>query len=417
MATSVTTRFSIDVSWLQRSYGPGEIRETAASLQIAAGGKIATRMEDGWSKSVQLSARVSAYPLVLWLASSWWRLRWESSPFRTTPDVSWRMAHEMPAAGYGFLWPLVTFESDGEQIVIQSRPSDLLSDEPVKYLSAFREAVSASEFERTIDQFIEFVIARLDAVGIESSELHELWSDVRKERGDAALSFTRTLEAQLGFEPEEAPSDLLVRLDDLSHQVGRAAIAELAPVCAGDLPEKTLTEIEQFSSMPGPEAHISIPCLSEARISIARLSNERLSHSEVPWKRGWRLATELRTACKLGLHAISDQALADMLEIPVGTLQKSNVTPHRLPLGLAIRNGRQDRLKLLFRKRNRPGLRFEAARFLAESILWSADEAWLPTTDTHTARQKVQRAFAAEFLCPIHALMDFLNGDLSPEAN
>jgi hypothetical protein len=110
MATSVMTPFSMDVSWLQGSYGPSEVRETAASLQIAAGGNIATRMEDGWSKSVQLCARVSAYPLALWIASSWWRLRWESLPFRTTPDVSWRMAHEMPAAGYGFLWPLVTFE-------------------------------------------------------------------------------------------------------------------------------------------------------------------------------------------------------------------------------------------------------------------------------------------------------------------
>jgi hypothetical protein len=295
--------------------------------------------------------------------------------------------------------------SDGEQILILSRPSDLLSDEPVKYLSTFREAVAASEFERTIDRFIDLVIARLEAVGIGSSELHELWSNVRQERGDAALSFTRKIEAQLGFEPEDAPRDLMGHLDDLSHQVGRAAISEIAPVCAGAQPAKTLTEIESFSNMRGPEAHISTPCLS----------SEWIAPSEVPWKRGWRLADELRTACKLGLHAISDQALADMLEIPVGALQKSNMIPDPLPLSLAIRNGKNDRLKLLFRKRNRPALRFEAARFLAECILTPPDEAWLPATDTHTARQKVQRAFAAEFLCPIGALMDFLDGDFSPE--
>jgi len=45
-----------------------------------------------------------------------------------------------------------------------------------------------------------------------------------------------------------------------------------------------------------------------------------------------------------------------------------------------------------------------------------AEDHWLPTTDTATARQKLQRAFAAEFLCPITTLQEYLNGDLSEEA-
>ena len=43
-------------------------------------------------------------------------------------------------------------------------------------------------------------------------------------------------------------------------------------------------------------------------------------------------------------------------------------------------------------------------------------ERWLPVTDTGTARQKTQRAFATEFLCPILALDEYLNHDFSPEA-
>ena len=406
MGTPVTTQFSIDVSWLQALHGPNEIRETAASLQITIGGKTATRVEDGWSKSVQLASRVSAYPLALWIVSSWWRLRWESQPFRSAPDVSWRMAHEMPAAGHGFLWPLLTFESDGEEIGVICRPSDPLSEEPLWYLADFRETIPASSFEHTIDRFVNLVIARLDAVGVGSTQLHELWSDVQEERSDPSLSRTRKLEAQLGFEPEEAPRDLLIRLDDLSHKAGLAAVAELAPVCAGPQPEKTLTDIEDFSGAHGPEAHISLPCLSA----------EQVSYSDVPWERGWKVAQELRTACKLGPWAMSDEDLANVLQIPTQTLQKPSMAPGRLPLGLAIRNGQKDHLKLLFRKQNRPALRFEAARFLAEHVLAPTEDAWLPATDTRTARQKVQRAFATEFLCPFSALMNFLDGDFSPEA-
>jgi Zn-dependent peptidase ImmA (M78 family) len=45
-----------------------------------------------------------------------------------------------------------------------------------------------------------------------------------------------------------------------------------------------------------------------------------------------------------------------------------------------------------------------------------SDDRWLPATDARTARQQKQRAFAAEFLCPIHAVESFLNEDYSQEA-
>jgi len=41
---------------------------------------------------------------------------------------------------------------------------------------------------------------------------------------------------------------------------------------------------------------------------------------------------------------------------------------------------------------------------------------WLVTADLSTARQKFQRAFAAEFLCPIRSLIGFLDDDFSESA-
>jgi Zn-dependent peptidase ImmA (M78 family) len=71
---------------------------------------------------------------------------------------------------------------------------------------------------------------------------------------------------------------------------------------------------------------------------------------------------------------------------------------------------------LFFRRRNRPGRRFEAARFIAEQLQAPTTDRWLAATDARTARQKTQRAFAAELLCPIDVLRSELAGDYGDEA-
>ena len=135
----MTDQFSIDISsWLPGREGQEEIQKTIGPLQIAVGGRLMTRAEDTWSKSVQQFAVVSAYPLAEWLAASWWRLRWESRPFRSSPDRSWRMAHEMPAAGHGFLWPSITFESDGEEIRVICRQLAKRFSAPLRLSSCLR---------------------------------------------------------------------------------------------------------------------------------------------------------------------------------------------------------------------------------------------------------------------------------------
>ena len=405
MGAPVSNQFAIDVSWLPPGQGPGEISLTAASLKVTVGGKVATRIEDEWSKSVQQSTRVSAYPLALWIASSWWRLRWESLPFRNVPDSAWRIAHEMPGAGHGYLWPLLRFESDGEEISAICNPSNPLSDEPVRYLADFRETIAASSFESTLDGFVNLVLSRLDAIGASGTHLHELWSEVMAERADPSTSRDRRLEARLGFEPDEAPVVLIDRLESLSGRAGQSAVDELAPVCAGPLHDAILNQIEQLAALPGVEAHISLPGALSIRDSL----------STTPWEKGWTLARKARQHYGLNGQPISDKHLSDILGIPDGAFEQAAANNTRPPLGLGIRNGNPGQLKLVFRKRNRPGLRFEAARFLSEQLLAPPSEVWLPATDSSTARQKVQRAFAAEFLCPIEGLREFLDGDFSPE--
>src|ERR1700733_5100776 len=229
---------SIELKWLPPFHGPDEVGRTSASIQIRFGNENATRLEDVWSQSVQDVARVSAYPLAVWFASSWWRIRWEPLPSRIRlaqdegpANANWRMSHELPAAGYGFIWPQLIFASDGEAIRVICRQSPILSKEPVHYLSEFEVSVPAREFESGIDSFIDLVLRRLDT--LRETELHVLWREVLAERADAEQSAVRKLEARLGYDADEAPPHVLEQLLNLAREAGGDAADEIAPVCAG----------------------------------------------------------------------------------------------------------------------------------------------------------------------------------------
>lgn len=401
----MTANFDISAEWFPGGDGAPEIRQTVGLLQIAIGGKLATRNEDAWSQSVRKEIRVSAYPLALWLASSWWRLRWEPKP--KAVGTSWRMAHQMAAAGYGYLWPRLTLASDGESIEAVSQASDPGCTEPVRYLADFREVVGAADFERSVDRFMDLTLARLDATGVSKTELFGLWTEVLEERADADLFNFRKLEAQLGFDPDDAPAELMRRLADLACRIGKGAVGELAPVCAGDRPDFTLGQILEFGESRGTEGHIE----GSAALSSV-LDGTEFGASE-PWVRGGLLAEKARRVWGLGTEPVSDARLAEVVGVPHETFERAATTESHSPAGLAIRDG--DDLRLLFHRKNRPGRRFEASRFIADHLASSGVDRWLLAADTGTARQKLQRAFAVEFLCPFDALEEFLAADYSAE--
>jgi hypothetical protein len=313
------------------------------------------------------------------------------------------MSHELPAAGHGFIWPQLSFASDGETIWARCRRSHELSTEPVRYLSDFEAAVPAREFEREMDNFMDLVLRRLDSIG--ETELHTIWREVVAERADPHQSDARRLEARLGYEPDEAPAPLLESLLGLADEAGPGATDEIAPVCAGSHPTETLNEVISLASQPGVEG----------RLSVAAGCSEG-DGKMPPWKRGHRLANSVRESLGLGGQPLTDEALAEVLQISPDHLKgRPGSLPHA-PIGMAVRTGQNDDLKLLFRKRRRPARRFEAARFVADDLCAEERDRWLPVTDTATARQKLQRAFAAEFLCPIESLRNYLGDEFLPEA-
>lgn len=400
----MSARFTIE-SWEDASNDAPEICRTSGPLTIEINGQSLTRNLDEWSQSVKRSTRVSAYPLASWLSSSWWRLRWEHLPIANQATSSWRMAHELAASGYGYLWPQLVFSSDGERMHYWSIPTDANSGQPVQYLTDVRGSISTDEFEVAVDSFIQLVLDRLDAVKL-STDLKGLWEEVLEERADADLANYRKLEALLGCDPDEVDTQVVERFVHLGAEIGSSVIDEVASLCASAEPLKALGEINSIAKSKGVEGHFA---LTPQQIGPIQSNPLR------PWERGQTLAHAARRAIGLNGNAIGDNKLSELAELADPSVFDRPFDSGRLSLGLAIRD-EHNNAKIILRKRHRTGRRFEFARLLGDHLLSSQQDRWLPAADTKTIRQQWQRAFAAEFLCPIDALMERLDDDLSDDA-
>lgn len=396
---------SINAKWMASTVGEPEVMATAAWVDMHVDNICLTRNQDIWAETVRDNVFVSAYPLAMWFASSWWRLSHEPLPTQQ-PGHDWRMTHELGAANHGFVWPRAIFIPDGEAIHVWAGAS-MTPEQSVQYLHVLDtpRRVTLSGFQQSVERFIRSVLARLDAKGCAESNLAHLWALVQEDSADPATLRRRKLEAELGFDPEECPEQALDAALQWESQVGNAALSELAPaiVASGSAPDLAL--IGQLAAVDGITGTPDI-------------SPDSIEHSEygAPWERAIQDARALRDKIGNVSSPVTDRTLHDLLGISHAAANNWAAPAGRSPVAVAVPlNDHQ--LKFVPRRRNIAGRRFELARFLAEYLRPTPHEArWLVSTDLSTFRQKYQRAFAAEFLCPIDSLISFLGGDFSSYA-
>ena len=235
-------------NWLAPELGEEMDRATTAELSILVDDHSATRLEDLLAKTVRESARLSGYRLARWFAENWWRLRWEPG----SNSVDWCLSHEMSSIGGGYVWPNLTFSSDGEYVNVIGIPSPRTRTEPVRYLTRFNVPVNATYFERGVDSFVEQVLERLRGVGVDARHLAELWDEVRRERADSELCRARKLEALLGTDPDQSSEELLEELSTYTDRFGIHAVDEVA--AAAKLP-RIIIELEALAQKQARPAH------------------------------------------------------------------------------------------------------------------------------------------------------------------
>ncbi|MFZ4580418.1 MAG: hypothetical protein ACOYOB_18695 [Myxococcota bacterium] len=394
------TAFSIEAAWEHLEIGAAEERACAAAIGIRAGDLWLTQADDAFVRRVRDQVILSAYKLAEWLAWNWWRLRWQSR----SPSVDWALAHRMTTIGGGFVWPNLEIRPDGERIVLVARQTRRVPGEPLRYLTDAVVGLPATEWENAVDRFVDQVRGQLRAEGVADTNLDRIWSDVLAERSNTELALQRRFEALLGYDPDEAPEDLLNQCALDSLDLGADAVGELAasrrpaaaPVSAEAL--RGIAAAHGFDASPADAVRVALTLEPAANVPA--------------WRRGVGVAQSLRQQAGLGWGPIDSTRLAELAGVDARALASAQSSGE---FSFALDDS-ATRGRIALRSRWNTGRRFELARLLGDRLATQSPSRLLPATHAATYRQKLQRAFAAEFLCPVVALRDMLGADLSAEA-
>lgn len=390
-------QFEILFSPLPRDHANDIERVSLADVTVVVNGHAATELEDYFAKTVRPSARLSVYRMALWFASNWWRLRWEPEA-RTT---AWQMSHRLGGAGGGYIWPELSFAGEGSWVHIVSKPTTALPFQTIRYLHDSEFFVEAEMFEKGIDRFVEAVIGRLTSVGVSTTELQDIWTEVLQERRDPFQASWRKLEALLGFDPDGAPSALIEELQTAMVRQGPSAVEEIAAASKGRaaLDLKALLGLADQASPP-----IRISNLREL---IAEMDRE-LKPSQLPWQNAGEAARIAREVWAIETGPIENKLLADLFSFPKEWIDFREV-PANVPMPAGFRvSSKPEEVKIVFRRKHPTGRRFEFARVIGDHLIARTEDKLLPITESKTERQKFQRAFAQELLCPFTELRDFM---------
>ncbi|MHB1512779.1 ImmA/IrrE family metallo-endopeptidase [Acidiferrobacter sp.] len=326
--------------------------------------------------------------------------------------MEWELSHAMASIGNGYIWPNIHVLSDGPNIALVSKPTPERECTPYRYINDAVISISAADFEREVDLFIETVLCRLEDRQIAKSNLADVWQAVLEERQDDAVSQKRKLEALLGEDPGEMDEASLQRLLNDVALTGRDALEEIA---ANRALGQNVPDIGALIDLARKEGVSVCP---ENRVRL--VSDTALSAQAMPapaWEVGAKAAQSLRKQLRLDPEqVISNSSLAEFYGAPVTLLDDSAVVGQpRLDLSLALTE-RDKKSRVLLRSKWGTGRRFELARLLGDHVVYATEDPMCSATRSTTYRQKVQRAFAAELLSPFQSVDTMLDGDYSMES-
>jgi hypothetical protein len=401
----------IRANWLIGPGGPPGGAElafdqaTLAGIKISAKRKVFTRLRDDAGRQRDV-VRVSAYRLALWLTRNWWRLGHEAERTGHWNDPAWLDGHSLASIGEGWLWPRLTIAADGKSLVFRSLPEEGSKVEPAAWLTGAEVRVAREVFSACTEQFVRDVLDRLNAWKLKETELRTCWHELQAERSDPEVALYRQLEGSLGFDADEAPPAIIQRFHKDRDLVGVTAMTEVAAnQAAGQSPltAQGLRDAALHSGFASALGNGAIPSDLADDYGVAR---------EPAWRYGERAAKRVRRKLGQASGLLTNHRLAELCSTASdGLTDDTSFAPMAFSLYETRRKGR-----VVFRSRWETGRRFELARLLGDQLLFPAEEALHPSTGAETFRQRAQRAFAAEFLCPYNDLREFLNGDISETA-
>ena len=394
----------IKISWSTFDDGPVLERAAFGQLEVSVGGRLLTlfRDRDEGSAGSHLSTGplVSGYHLAEWFATHWWRLRWEpGGKYVNSSTYTWDLSHRMSSVGEGYIWPNITFNCDGHLCEVSSSTTEDPYT-PIEYLGSDTTHVPANVWEDAVDGFVTDVLSRLDEANLRDTELHAIWHELSEERRDATLTAFRRTEALLGFDVDEGDeAHIEAVLSDID-ELGAAAVNELATGAGGT--RTSAADIRSVSETSGFAAHPE----DGVSFSPSDLPDVLPWGRVAAWRIGKQFARFVRNHAGLSDGPVSNQALADLAGTSPSVIENRE-TSGPIAWGFAP-EGTEGRIVL--RSHWLANRRFDMARVIGDRVFSMGNcvsaEPLSPATASYSYRQKAQRSFAAELLCPWHAIED-----------
>ena len=337
--------------------------------------------------------------LAFWLIDNWWRLRWE--PF-VADEVSleWRLAHELSAIGGGYVWPRLRIWGDDTRVGLSS-----YGDSPkgmnfaVRYLTDALLFVPAAQFETAVDRFLRQAV---EACSEDQAALRVQLEALKSERSDQDASTWRRLEAQLGYDADEAPDHLVGAAQECIETYGRGGVEEAIAAVQGETSIETLREAVSIAQRS------RVTC--DLREAVKAAGSVRSGPEVRLWESAEGAAMNVRCALGVDKGPLTNTRLKDLLKAPGGVFRAGAGWTTKLRYGLRLRHEDERRNLLALDARWPQKRRFELGRTLGDAI-WSGNDALGPMTKAKTRRQKFQRSFAQSLLCPYEDLLAYMNTD------
>jgi hypothetical protein len=279
---------------------------------------------------------------------------------------------------------------------------------PVRYLTDALTYVPANDFVRSAFNFIETVASEDEGLISDHSALRAQIKTLTDEQADPNLASWRRLEAQLGYDVDEAPEILLSQLSRLAEKYGEAAVSEAALATHGADAAAVLHAEIDFAS----ERHWQCDLSRTAEL----VSDVELEPGAAPWKKAERAAAAVRLATGYATGPLSNFVLGEILGVRPAAF-KSEPIGKRVDraYGIRLNTGRKRGEVVSLVTNWSADRRFEFARALGDAI-WTRGQKLGLITRAKSERQKFQRAFAQSLLCPYNALIAYVGQDVTDGA-
>ena len=372
------------------------IRATWARFSLCVNDYPVTRVLDARSGCYRDHILVPLYPVTEWLVRNWWSLFHE-------PEVSrfgdYARRHDLRFGREGYAFPALLIRPQGRWVALQWRTAEYGT---ITFPSTGSALVAREELEEELGRWVERVIGRLEACGIQGTLLQEEWAAIQQAAPEERAFCIAA--AQTGLNPYTASENEAATIVDVAERLPESWHQEFfSALDVGDLSAGAEQVLAAQGAIRG--AGFDLQPLEAIRAMMGGESAPLPTGR--PWEVGYELATRLRRGAAIGNQPLPDEtSLARLLGVsalPVTVVDGRSGGSHWLD-GVAEETGER-RGGLAVVARGEVSKRFAFCRGLLDILLGEGPVSALVTA-ARTERQKRNRAFAAELLAPAGWLRD-----------